>query len=236
MDQINMKEHTMFKTRSLPRVLRGILVALVATASWMAAQTGFAFMDGQAEIAFGGTSEIARASEWIGKEVEDSDGNAVGEISDFAFDARTGDIAYAVVAVGGLITEQHIAVSLSTLQTVPDDETLQLRVNENAWKDVPRFDDDNWPLQAAVTHPDPRRTAEFSGLDRDGSGYLDQSELRTRSDLANQQESLDSNGDGRVSHSEFAAFESNRMDDGSIQEKPRDERREPVSEDQVQGP
>ena len=48
---------------------------------------------------------------------------------------------------------------------------------------------------------------DFDELDQDGDGYLSEEELQQAGELQAQQDQLDSNQDGRVSRTEFAAFE-----------------------------
>jgi len=58
---------------------------------------------------------------------------------------------------------------------------------------------------------------DFDELDQDGDGYLSEEELQQAEQLQAQQDQLDSNQDGRVSRTEFAAFE---REQGSSSETP----------------
>ena len=54
--------------------------------------------------------------------------------------------------------------------------------------------------------------ADFDELDRNGDGYLDEEELQNAQNISEQQSQLDQDQDGRLSRTEFAAFEEMQSD------------------------
>lgn len=225
---------------------------------------------------FSSADEINKVSEWMGKEVQDNEGNDVGEISDFALNLEDGSITYAVVELGGMFSSDSIAVPLSALKTSAEgQDELTLQVSQSEWKSAETFSSD-WPLQASLgagaggadtTMPTDGTNettdtgwqqsedaygqtevqtedeygqseqqvgqtedqygestdsisgvdqgADFDSLDSDGDGYLTPEEYQSVQG-ATASDGTDEDQDGRVSRSEFAAFEASEQESSGM--------------------
>ena len=92
-------------------------------------------------------TNINKASTFIGMDVENLQGETLGEIDDLAFDAESGKIAYAVLSVGGFlgINEKYIAVPLNALTPAPGADHLLLDANKQRLERAPGFAKNKWP-------------------------------------------------------------------------------------------
>lgn len=89
-----------------------------------------------------------RASELIGKEVHNAQGENLGEIEDIVIDAKNGHAHYAVLQFGGVgnLGDKLFAYPLSAFQKSGDDkDELVLNVDDEQLKQAQGFDDENWP-------------------------------------------------------------------------------------------
>jgi sporulation protein YlmC with PRC-barrel domain len=104
----------------------------------------------------GETSYIYRASKLIGTDVENPQGENVGEIKDVVMDPQTGQVAYAVLGFGGILGmgEKYFAIPWGALAPkTPTTKGAQydrfvLNVDKERLKNAPSFDKDNWPDMA----------------------------------------------------------------------------------------
>jgi sporulation protein YlmC with PRC-barrel domain/Cu/Ag efflux protein CusF len=98
--------------------------------------------------------EIVRASKLIGTEVQNRQGEDLGDIEDIAIDPQTGDVAYAVLASGGFLGlgEKYFAIPWSSFEPQTDEEgevdRLVLDIDKERLKEAPGFDKNNWPDMA----------------------------------------------------------------------------------------
>lgn len=105
---------------------------------------------GSARSAQGGPgSRLSAATSFLARTVVDSDGEMLGSISDFMLDLERGRIAYAVIAVGGImgIGERLFAVPWGALR--PLGQQFVLECKRAALETAPAFDRDHWPLTPA---------------------------------------------------------------------------------------
>jgi sporulation protein YlmC with PRC-barrel domain len=107
---------------------------------------------------------IVKATEFIGSDVKNAEGDDLGDISDLALDGSTGEIRYAVLSFGGWlgIGDKLFAVPYEAFQHTNDE--LQLNVPKEKLKTATGFDKENWPNMA-----DPRWAEEvnrFYGIGR----------------------------------------------------------------------
>ncbi|WP_442506017.1 PRC-barrel domain-containing protein [Novipirellula sp. SH528] len=107
-----------------------------------------------------------RVSQLIGYNIQNSQGESVGEIKDIVLDATTGKVRYAAVTYGGFLGmgNKLFAVPFEAfkVQVDPDelddgdeidsdDYVLVLNVTQEQLKGQQGFDDDNWPNMADRT-------------------------------------------------------------------------------------
>ena len=89
-----------------------------------------------------------RASKLIGKELENAQGENVGEIQDLIVDVNGGRAHYAIVSFGGLmgVGDKLFAYPVSQIKPArADRDKLTLNVDKARLKDAPGFDKDQWP-------------------------------------------------------------------------------------------
>jgi sporulation protein YlmC with PRC-barrel domain len=89
-----------------------------------------------------------RASKFIGADVENAQGEDLGQIEDLMLDPQDGRVAYAVLSFGGFLGlgEKYFAVPWKALQAkAGEDDTLILNVEKEKLTNAPGFDKNNWP-------------------------------------------------------------------------------------------
>lgn len=93
--------------------------------------------------------QVAKLSEIIGHKIENNMDKNLGDINDVVLDSHRGQIAYAVLGVGGVIGigEDLVAVPWDKLDvTVVDNDTnIRLAMSETELKNGPHFSKDQWP-------------------------------------------------------------------------------------------
>ena len=87
----------------------------------------------------------ARASEYIGKDIVNLNGDEVGEIEDLLVNPGTKKV-HALIEVGGFlgIGEKRVVVPLSDLRMSDDDVILMTRQTEEQLETMPAFNDKTW--------------------------------------------------------------------------------------------
>ena len=105
-------------------------------------------------------TDILKISDVIGQNVENPQGDNLGEINDVVVDPNDGSITYAVLEAGGFLGlgEKFFAIPWRAFQTVADDDKdkddkgeidkLILNVDKDRMQNAPGFDKDNWPNMA----------------------------------------------------------------------------------------
>jgi sporulation protein YlmC with PRC-barrel domain len=90
---------------------------------------------------------IARVDTILGMDVEDPQGNNLGEIEDLVFDLQDGRIAYAVLAYGGWLGlgENMAAVPWQALKLDTAERDFTLNVDKEKLRAAPSFAKDKWP-------------------------------------------------------------------------------------------
>ena len=92
--------------------------------------------------------KLVKGSTFIGADVENPKGEALGDIKDVVIDRTTGRIAYAVVSFGGFmgLGDKLFAVPWGAFsQAAHDKETFLLAVDKDRIQNAPGFDQNNWP-------------------------------------------------------------------------------------------
>jgi sporulation protein YlmC with PRC-barrel domain len=93
-------------------------------------------------------ADIYRASKIIGADVENPQGEKVGDIRDIVLDPATGRIRYAVLGAGGFMSlgEKYFAIPWPALTSKAGEKgNFILNVDKEKFKNAPGFDKDNWP-------------------------------------------------------------------------------------------
>jgi sporulation protein YlmC with PRC-barrel domain len=96
----------------------------------------------------------SRGSKLIGADVENAQGEDLGQIEDIVVDRHDGRITYAVLSFGGFLGlgEKYFAIPWSALTAkVGEEETLILNVDKEKLKNAPGFDKNHWPNMADRT-------------------------------------------------------------------------------------
>jgi sporulation protein YlmC with PRC-barrel domain len=95
---------------------------------------------------------LIRGNTFIGADVENPQGQNLGDIKDIVIDRGSGRIAYAVVSFGGFLGmgEKLFAVPWGAFsQPKADKDTFVLDVDKERLKNAPGFDTHNWPQMAS---------------------------------------------------------------------------------------
>ena len=95
-----------------------------------------------------------RGSKLIGADVENTQGEDLGQIEDLVFDRHDGRITYAVLSFGGFLGlgEKYFAIPWSALTAkAGEEDTLILNVDKEKLKNAPGFDKTHWPNMADRT-------------------------------------------------------------------------------------
>jgi sporulation protein YlmC with PRC-barrel domain len=106
-----------------------------------------------AQTAAKGTN-LPRASKLIGTDVENAQGEDLGQIEDVVLDPQDGRVAYAVLSFGGIlgVGEKYFAIPWSALTAkAGEDDTLILSVDKEKLKNAPGFNKNSWPNMADRT-------------------------------------------------------------------------------------
>jgi len=96
--------------------------------------------------------QLMKGSTFIGADVENPQGQNLGDIKDIVIDRASGRIAYAVVSFGGFLGmgEKLFAVPWGAFaQPRADKDKLVLDVDKERLKNAPGFDQNNWPQMAS---------------------------------------------------------------------------------------
>jgi sporulation protein YlmC with PRC-barrel domain len=123
-------------------------IVIFALLSFVFASISFA-----AQTVAKGTN-LPRASKLIGADVENGQGEDLGQIEDVVLDPQEGRVAYAVLSFGGFLGlgEKYFAIPWSALTAkAGDDDTLILNVDKEKLKNAPGFERNSWPNMADRT-------------------------------------------------------------------------------------
>jgi sporulation protein YlmC with PRC-barrel domain len=96
--------------------------------------------------------QLVKGSTFIGADVENPQGQNLGDIKDIVIDRASGRIAYAVVSFGGFLGmgEKLFAVPWGAFaQPKADKDKFVLDVDKERLKNAPGFDHNNWPQMAS---------------------------------------------------------------------------------------
>ncbi|MBU0718911.1 MAG: PRC-barrel domain-containing protein [Planctomycetes bacterium] len=90
---------------------------------------------------------IQKASDLIGKPVQNPDGERLGEVQDLAIDGERGRVAYVVLSFGGFLGmgEKWFAIPTESLTLPKSAKHFVLAMEKDRLKDAPGFNKDKWP-------------------------------------------------------------------------------------------
>jgi sporulation protein YlmC with PRC-barrel domain len=91
--------------------------------------------------------QVLSASSIIGDDVQNAQGEKLGNIKELMLDLDTGHVAYAVLSFGGFLGmgDKLFAVPFQALKLNPERENFTLDVPKERLEQAPGFDKDNWP-------------------------------------------------------------------------------------------
>jgi len=94
---------------------------------------------------------LIRGNTFIGADVQNPQGQNLGDIKDIVIDRVSGRMAYAVVSFGGFLGmgEKLFAVPWGAFSQKADKDTFVLDVDKERLKNAPGFDAHNWPQMAS---------------------------------------------------------------------------------------
>jgi len=94
---------------------------------------------------------LIRGNTFIGADVQNPQGQNLGDIKDIVIDRTSGRMAYAVVSFGGFLGmgEKLFAVPWGAFSQKADKDTFVLDVDKERLKNAPGFDAHNWPQMAS---------------------------------------------------------------------------------------
>ncbi len=96
---------------------------------------------------------IQKASDLIGKSVENPRGEKLGEVQDLAVDGQRGRVAYVVLSFGGFmgVGEKWFAIPTAALTLPADGKRFVLAVEKDRLASAPGFEKDRWPSMGDAT-------------------------------------------------------------------------------------
>lgn len=88
------------------------------------------------------STKIYPTDQLLGSDVHNANGDKLGELDELMLDARTGQIAYAVVSAGGFLGfgDKRFSVPFPMLELDPQTENLMLDIEKDRLEDAPAFD------------------------------------------------------------------------------------------------
>jgi len=94
--------------------------------------------------------ELMGADTLIGNDVYNQQDENLGDIKEIMLDMRSGQVAYAVLSLGGFLGmgEKLFAVPWSALTLDTDNKRFVLNVDKDRLESAPGFDKDTWPNMA----------------------------------------------------------------------------------------
>lgn len=169
-----------------------------------------------------GKPRFVRASELIGKDVNDPNGRDLGEIHDVVINMSNGDVRYAVLEFdqSWSLKDKLFAFPLRSFRSGPQwKDDLVLGVSKDALNNTPGFDKNSWPnvndpkwvadvdryLVATTVTPLPSTTndAMFRRIDSNNDGVLSADEARKDTSVNAAWKKMDADNNGRVTRTEF---------------------------------
>ncbi|KTD22864.1 PRC-barrel domain-containing protein [Legionella lansingensis] len=100
--------------------------------------------------------DIVKATNVIGVNVENAQGENLGEIEDLVLDKLQGHVEYVVLSFGGILGmgEKLVAMPWSIFTYDKDRECFVINMSKERLENAPRFDRDKWPDFSSPTLTD----------------------------------------------------------------------------------
>jgi sporulation protein YlmC with PRC-barrel domain len=116
--------------------------------------------------------ELMGADTLLGEDVVNQQDEDLGDIKEIMIDMRNGQIAYAVLSLGGIlgIGEKLFAVPWQALDLDTVNKRFVLDVSKERLKTAPGFDADAWPDMSDIAYTEQIHT--FYGTDPSRSGSM----------------------------------------------------------------
>jgi len=166
------------------------------------------------------TARAFRASELIGKSVENAQGQKIGKIKDMVIDLNSQKVHYTVLSFDPSFVspDKLISFPVTAFKLDPTKDKLVLDIDKQKLVEMPGFASTNWPdindpvyvsemqrdLQSYPNVETP--TQMFTRLDTNADGYISMDEAKARVSVKNSWARLDQDHDDRVSQAEFKKY------------------------------
>ena len=167
--------------------------------------------------------KLIRASELIGKDVDDRVGKDVGEIDDIVLNMNSGKIHYAVLEFDQSwnLNDKLIALPMRAFTYVADNQDLMLNVNKESidikrayekesWPDINdnnyRVETDRYLGSLANSISMPGVAARFIRVDVNSDGVISKAEAESDPSVKRAWNRLDKDKNGIVSREDFLAY------------------------------
>jgi sporulation protein YlmC with PRC-barrel domain len=168
----------------------------------------------------GETARAYRASELVGKNVQNAQGQNIGEIKDVVIDLGSQKVHYTVLSFDPsfVAADKLISFPVTAFKLDATEDKLVLDVPKEKLKEMPGFSSTSWPdINEPGYVSDMRKDLEsypnvespsamFTRLDTNKDGYLSMDEASVRSSVKNSWTRLDQDHDDRVSQTEFTQY------------------------------
>jgi hypothetical protein len=163
-----------------------------------------------------------RATEIIGKEVQNPEGERLGQVREIVLDGA-GRVRYLVLAYGGFLHmgDRLTAVPWDVARPALARDHLVVALNRDTLVEAPTITADVWQdgdtrwIARVERYYRVRRAtaavADFATLDADDDGQLTPAEVEPMVALRDRFRLYDQDGDGVLSRSEFSVFEANEQ-------------------------
>lgn len=127
-----------------------------------------------------GQGRNARASELIGTDIRNPQGEDLGNIEDLIINSTSGRVHYAVIAFGGFLGlgEKLFAYPVTALRASMTSDELVLDIDRERLSNAPGFERSRWPLWGRDTyHSDVDRYFDYTSDESGQGNFLRASEL-----------------------------------------------------------
>ena len=174
----------------------------------------------------GSNFRFARASDLIGRDVDDPNGRDMGEIHDVVIDLGNGDVRYAVLEFDQSwnLNNKLFAFPLKAFKvSARDRDDQMLDVTKDKLNNTQGFDKSAWPTTnindpkfvtdvdryliatAVVPLPSTTNDALWKRLDKNNDGMVSEAEAKADSSVHANWRKIDADSNGNISRSEFNA-------------------------------
>ncbi len=99
------------------------------------------------------TNQVVKASDVVGVDVMNKEGEDLGEIKEIILDKISGEVRYVVLSFGGFLGlgDKLFALPWKAISYDQEEDAFILNVDKERLKNAPGFDADSWPNMANRT-------------------------------------------------------------------------------------